>query len=55
MSKEPENTQEAQIEATRDFLENRTGEPAAPGPVNEDTARLPDNQNRLISQHNLRK
>lgn len=53
-----QNTSESaafQNNAIREFIEEKTGSPRAKGPVNESTARLPDDQNRLITQHNLRK
>ena len=53
-----QNTKEAaefQNQAMRDFVEERASDNKTKGPVDENTSRLPDDQNRLISQHNLRK
>ncbi|MEK3878522.1 MULTISPECIES: hypothetical protein [unclassified Paenibacillus] len=46
---------EFQNQAIREFVEDKAGDTRTKGPVDESTARLPDDQNRLISQHNLRK
>lgn len=46
---------ELQQNAMKEFLEEKTGTPRNRGPVQEDTSRLPDDQNRMISEHNLRK
>lgn len=46
---------ELQQNAMKEFLEEKTGSPRNRGPVQEDTSRLPDDQNRMISEHNLRK
>lgn len=53
-----QNSQEAaevQNKAIREFVEEKAGGSRAKGPVDESTARLPDDQNRMITQHNLRK
>ncbi|MDF9840266.1 MULTISPECIES: hypothetical protein [unclassified Paenibacillus] len=50
-----ENAKEAaefQNQAIRDFVEERAADTGSKGPVNEHTTRLPDNQNRMITQHN---
>ncbi|MBY0010153.1 hypothetical protein [Paenibacillus typhae] len=50
-----ENAKEAaefQNQAIRDFVEERAADTRTKGPVNESTTRLPDNQNRMITQHN---
>ncbi|KHL92058.1 hypothetical protein QW71_31290 [Paenibacillus sp. IHB B 3415] len=46
---------EIQNKAIREFVEEKAGDSRTKGPVDESTARLPDDQNRLITQHNLRK
>jgi hypothetical protein len=46
---------EIQNKAIREFVEDKAGDSRTKGPVDESTARLPDDQNRLITQHNLRK
>ncbi|NUU63211.1 hypothetical protein [Paenibacillus agri] len=46
---------EIQSNALREFIEDKTGNPGTKGLVDESTARLSDDQNRLITQHNLRK
>ncbi|WP_405114620.1 hypothetical protein MHH28_10465 [Paenibacillus sp. FSL K6-1217] len=46
---------EFQNQTIREFVEEKAGNNRTKGPVDESTARLPDDQNRLISQHNLRK
>ncbi|WP_151734524.1 hypothetical protein [Paenibacillus tengchongensis] len=46
---------EFQSQTTREFLAEETPDSRTPGPVDEHTARVPDQQNRMISQHNLRK
>ncbi|MCL6602326.1 MAG: hypothetical protein K6T94_05560 [Paenibacillus sp.] len=45
---------EFQNQVTREFLEEKTGTRKDRGPVDEDTSRLKDNQNRLTSVHNRR-
>ncbi|ASA22870.1 hypothetical protein [Paenibacillus donghaensis] len=45
---------EFQNQVTRDFVEDKTGAPVDQGPVSEKTARLSDDQNRLITVHNRR-
>lgn len=45
---------EFQNQVTREFLEGKTGSPKDHGPVDDDTSRLKDNQNRLTSVHNRR-
>ncbi|WP_379129340.1 hypothetical protein [Paenibacillus sp. sgz500958] len=53
-----QNSNEAaqfQNNAIREFVEDKTGNPRGRGPVDERTSRFPDDQNRLITQHNLRK
>ncbi|WP_342421972.1 hypothetical protein [Paenibacillus sp. FSL E2-0178] len=53
-----QNAKEAakiQNKAIREFVEDKAGDSRTKGPVDESTARLPDDQNRLITQHNLRK
>ncbi|WP_342561765.1 hypothetical protein NST84_19195 [Paenibacillus sp. FSL R7-0345] len=50
-----ENAKEAaefQNQAIRDFVEERANDSRTKGPVDESTARMPDNQNRMITQHN---
>ncbi|AIQ53605.1 hypothetical protein [Paenibacillus sp. FSL R7-0331] len=50
-----ENAKEAaefQNQAIRDFVEERAADSKTKGPVDESTARMPDNQNRMITQHN---
>ncbi|KUP21201.1 hypothetical protein [Paenibacillus sp. DMB5] len=50
-----ENAKEAaefQNQAIRDFVEERAADTRNKGPVNDSTTRLPDNQNRMITQHN---
>ncbi|MNE97242.1 hypothetical protein D3C80_1955570 [compost metagenome] len=50
-----ENAKEAaefQNQTIRDFVEERAADTRTKGPVNESTTRLPDNQNRMITQHN---
>lgn len=44
-----------QNSVTREFVEDHTGAPVDKGPVNESTARVSDDQNRLITQRNMRK
>lgn len=44
-----------QNKVTRDFVEDHTGSPADKVQVDESTARLSDDQNRLITQRNMRK
>jgi hypothetical protein len=46
---------EFQNNALREFIEEKTGSPRQEGSVREGTTRLSDDQNRLITQHNLRK
>ncbi|MEK4327695.1 hypothetical protein MKX70_17865 [Paenibacillus sp. FSL R7-0312] len=46
---------EVQNKAIREFVEDKAGDSRTRGPVDESTGRLPDDQNRLITQHNLRK
>ncbi|WP_339319911.1 hypothetical protein [Paenibacillus sp. FSL R10-2734] len=46
---------ELQNNVTREFVENHTGTPNDNGSVNESTARVSDDQNRLITQRNMRK
>jgi hypothetical protein len=46
---------EFQNNAIREFVEDKTGHHRGRGRVDESTSRLPDDQNRLITQHNLRK
>ncbi|SET50725.1 hypothetical protein [Paenibacillus sp. NFR01] len=46
---------EFQNNAIRDFVEEKAGVFRTKGTVDESTARLPDDQNRMITQHNLRK
>lgn len=53
-----ENANEAaefQNQALREFVEEKAGDSKTKSPVDEKTARLPDDQNRMITQHNLRK
>jgi len=45
---------EFQNQVTREFLEEKTGSRKDRGPVDDDTSRLKDNQNRLTSVHNRR-
>jgi hypothetical protein len=44
-----------QNQAIREFVEEKAGDSRTKGSVNESTARVTDDQNRLITQHNLRK
>lgn len=44
-----------QKSVTREFVEDHTGNSANKGPVSGSTARVADDQNRLITQQNLRK
>ncbi len=44
-----------QNKVTRDFVEDHTGSLADKVQVDESTARLSDDQNRLITQRNMRK
>ncbi|CQR56823.1 hypothetical protein JI735_29885 [Paenibacillus sonchi] len=46
---------EVQNKAMREFVEENTVDSRTKGLVDESTARLSDDQNRLITQHNLRK
>ncbi|KWX78044.1 hypothetical protein [Paenibacillus jilunlii] len=46
---------EVQNKAMREFVEENTVDSRTKGLVDESTARLTDDQNRLITQHNLRK
>lgn len=46
---------EFQNQTIREFVEDKAGDSRAKGPVDESTGRLPDDQNRLISQNNKRK
>jgi hypothetical protein len=46
---------EFQNNVIREFVEEKTGNPGTKGPVDESTARLSDDQNRLTTQHNLRR
>lgn len=46
---------ELQNSGTRKFVEDHTGTSVNKGPVSEGTARVADDQNRLITQQNLRK
>ncbi|MBW4085344.1 hypothetical protein [Paenibacillus sp. S150] len=53
-----QNSKEAaefQNKAIREFVEEKAGDSRTKSPVDESTARMPDDQNRLITQHNLRK
>ncbi|UQZ32357.1 hypothetical protein C2I18_01600 [Paenibacillus sp. PK3_47] len=50
-----QETAEFQNQAMRDFVEEKAGDNRSRGPVDDSTSRLSDDQNRLISQHNLRK
>ncbi|MDQ0192931.1 hypothetical protein [Paenibacillus wynnii] len=43
-----------QNQVTREFLEEKAGTRKDNGPVDDDTSRLKDNQNRLTSVHNRR-
>ena len=52
---EEQASAELQQNDMKEFLEEKTGAPRNRGPVQEDTSRLPDDQNRMISEHNLRK
>lgn len=38
--------------AIREFVEEKTGKPGTKGLVDESTARMSDDQNRLITEHN---
>ncbi|WP_156130926.1 hypothetical protein NYE80_22895 [Paenibacillus sp. FSL H7-0357] len=44
-----------QNKAIREFVEEKAGDSRTKGPFDESTARMTDDQNRLITQHNLRK
>ncbi|MNO70900.1 hypothetical protein D3C76_617990 [compost metagenome] len=46
---------EVQNKAIREFVEENTVNSRTKGPVDESTARMVDDQNRLITEHNLRK
>ncbi|MFP4977883.1 hypothetical protein ACE6ED_20930 [Paenibacillus sp. CN-4] len=46
---------EQQKETMREFLESKSGPQGAGGPVNDQTGRLADEQNRLTTEHNQRK
>ncbi|WP_150273623.1 hypothetical protein [Paenibacillus tepidiphilus] len=46
---------EFQSQKIREFVAEEAPDSRTPGPVDEHTARVPDQQNRMISQHNLRK
>ncbi|WP_410514862.1 hypothetical protein PaeBR_11015 [Paenibacillus sp. BR2-3] len=45
---------EFQNQVTREFLEEKFGTRKDHGPVDDDTSRLKDDQNRLTSVHNRR-
>lgn len=51
----PKEAAELQNQAIREFVAERAQDTRTKGPVDERTSRLPDDQNRLITQHNLRK
>lgn len=46
---------ESHNKAIREFVEEKATDSRTKGPVDESTGRMPDDQNRLITQHNLRK
>ncbi|MFF2014397.1 hypothetical protein [Paenibacillus sp. NPDC058177] len=46
---------EFQNNALREFIEEKTGSPKPEESVHEGTTRLSDDQNRLITQRNMRK
>ncbi|WNS44546.1 hypothetical protein [Paenibacillus sp. MMS20-IR301] len=46
---------EFQNKAIREFVEEKAEDTRSRGPVDESTSRMPDDQNRMITQHNLRK
>ncbi|AIQ69760.1 hypothetical protein [Paenibacillus graminis] len=46
---------EVQNKAMREFVEENTVDSRTKGLVDESTARMTDDQNRLVTQHNLRK
>lgn len=53
-----QNTTEAaefQNQAMREFVEEKASDSRTKGQVDPSTSHLQDDQNRLISQHNLRK
>ncbi|MEK3836778.1 hypothetical protein [Paenibacillus sp. FSL R7-0128] len=53
-----QNSKEAaefQNKAIREFVEEKAGDSRTKGPVDESTTRMPDDQNRMITQYNLRK
>ncbi|WP_340004114.1 hypothetical protein MHH52_19535 [Paenibacillus sp. FSL K6-0276] len=52
---DPNEMAEFQNSVTREFVEDHTGTPIDNGPVNESTARVSDDQNRLITKRNMRK
>lgn len=46
---------ETKNSSMREFVEENTKGPIDRGPVDFSTARVPDDQNRLITEHNMRK
>ncbi|MFC3745917.1 hypothetical protein [Paenibacillus sp. GCM10012306] len=46
---------EFQNNVLREFIEDKTGDPGTRGSVDESTARVSDDQNRLITKRNMRK
>lgn len=50
-----EEAAEFQSKSMREFIEDNAGDTRTKGLVDESTARMSDDQNRLITQHNLRK
>jgi hypothetical protein len=54
-NQDPNEIAEFQNSVTREFVEDHTGTIVDKGPVNESTARVSDDQNRLITKRNMRK
>lgn len=54
-NQDPNEQAELLNSITREFVEEHTGAPIDKGPVDESTARVSDDQNRLITKRNMRK
>lgn len=54
-NKESNEVAEFQNSVTREFVEEHTGTPVDKGLVDPSKARVSDDQNRLITQRNMRK
>ncbi|AIQ36808.1 MULTISPECIES: hypothetical protein [unclassified Paenibacillus] len=54
-NQDPNEIAEFQNSVTREFVEEHTGTFIVKGSVNESTARVSDDQNRLITKRNMRK